>query len=314
MWITTAALYLAIVVAVTSAQPAEEDADCGNLGFERRGRFRADLPVCGRSEDQCCSAEYLDDVQERLQERLQRFLRREFDDVVEEYQDEVDNLLLYFDRFFPRKLLQNLPSFETFADNPILRRILARLIDNLEIDEDDDEFDVGDFLETLIESLTRIEARLIGGGDDRVECIAEVLEGLVDRDAVSNMRGLLRQVRRGITALMKTGRFLEGQRNRLGEGGARVLERCVARFTEIAFCSRCTRRTPPLCFKTCDALVRGCYSPYYTAFNRRYSRLWDKIQEIVEVLNATVEAVGEIELINFREVVSEFRHGALIRT
>ena len=219
-----------------------------------------------------------------------------------------------FDRFFPRRLLQNLPSFETFADNPILRRILARLIDNLEIDEDDDEFDVGDFLETLIESLTRIEARLIGGDDDRVECIAEVLEGLVDRDAVSNMRGLLRQVRRGITALMKTGRFLEGQRNRLGEGGARVLERCVARFTEIAFCSRCTRRTPPLCFKTCDALVRGCYSPYYTAFNRRYSRLWDKIQEIVEVLNATVEAVGEIELINFREVVSEFRHGALIRT
>ena len=43
MWITTAALYLAIVVAVTSAQPAEEDADCGNLGFERRGRFRGKL-------------------------------------------------------------------------------------------------------------------------------------------------------------------------------------------------------------------------------------------------------------------------------
>ena len=51
------------------------------------------LPVCRSSEEQCCSSEYLEGVQERVRERLEKFLRKEFDDVIEEYQDEVDNLL-----------------------------------------------------------------------------------------------------------------------------------------------------------------------------------------------------------------------------
>lgn len=51
------------------------------------------MPVCRSSEEQCCSSEYLEGVQERVRERLEKFLRKEFDDVIEEYQDEVDNLL-----------------------------------------------------------------------------------------------------------------------------------------------------------------------------------------------------------------------------
>ena len=207
-----------------------------------------------------------------------------------------------FTRHFPRKLLQNLPLFEAIAENPAIRPLLARLIDNFEIDEDDD-FNEREFLETLIEGLTRIGARLLRNDEDTAECIAGVLQSVVDREAVRNLRDYLRRIRRGITALMQMGRFLEGQRNRVIRGG-RIIDRCVERFTEIAFCSRCTRRTPPMCFGTCNALVRGCYSPYYTAFNRRYRKFWDKVQEIVELLNKTVEDVGETELINFSDAVS----------
>lgn len=199
-------------------------------------------------------------------------------------------------------MLQNLPNFEDFTDNPAIRPILENLVDNFEIVEGDDDFDVGDFLERLIGILTRVGARLLGRGGDTAECIADVLESLVDRDTVDELRELVQRVRRGITALMRIGRFLERQGNRLE--GARVLQHCVERFTEISVCSRCTRKTPPLCFGTCNALVRGCYSPYYTVLNGQYRRLWQEAQRIVQLLNTTVEAVGEIELINFGDVVS----------
>ena len=52
-----------------------------------------DLPVCRTEEEQCCSAEYLEEAQERVEKQLGRALRREFEDVVENYGDEVENLL-----------------------------------------------------------------------------------------------------------------------------------------------------------------------------------------------------------------------------
>ena len=49
--------------------------------------------MCGRDVEQCCSADYVEGVQEKVRERLEVFLRKEFEEVIEEYQDEVDNLL-----------------------------------------------------------------------------------------------------------------------------------------------------------------------------------------------------------------------------
>ena len=49
--------------------------------------------MCRSEGDQCCSVDYVEGVQGKVRERLERFLRREFEDVIEEYQDEVDNLL-----------------------------------------------------------------------------------------------------------------------------------------------------------------------------------------------------------------------------
>ena len=49
--------------------------------------------MCGRDVEQCCSADYVEGVQEKVRERLEVFLGKEFEEVIEEYQDEVDNLL-----------------------------------------------------------------------------------------------------------------------------------------------------------------------------------------------------------------------------
>ena len=188
-----------------------------------------------------------------------------------------------------------------------MQSILSSLAENLEIGGDGDDFDVSDFLEKLHENLVRIAARLLGSNEDTVECIADVLRSQINRDAVRQLRFLLQRIRRGLTALMRIGRFLEAQGNRLQR--PRILERCVSRFLELAFCSRCTRKTPPLCFGTCNALVRGCYSPYYTVLNGQYRRLWIEVQRIVGRLNATVEEVcaDETELIDIDAAVSAIK-------
>ena len=53
----------------------------------------SNLPLCRSDSQQCCSVGYVERVQERVQRRLETFLRREFRDVIDDYQDEIDNLL-----------------------------------------------------------------------------------------------------------------------------------------------------------------------------------------------------------------------------
>ena len=52
-----------------------------------------DLAVCTSDEPQCCTADYLEAVQMKLRRRLEEFIGEEFEEVIEEYQDEVDDLL-----------------------------------------------------------------------------------------------------------------------------------------------------------------------------------------------------------------------------
>ena len=52
-----------------------------------------DLPVCATEDAQCCSVEYLEEVDDSIRERLEEFLEEEFEDMVEDYQDEVADLL-----------------------------------------------------------------------------------------------------------------------------------------------------------------------------------------------------------------------------
>ena len=49
--------------------------------------------MCATEDDQCCSVEYLEAVRVRIRERLERFLGEEFEGVIEDYEDEIEDLL-----------------------------------------------------------------------------------------------------------------------------------------------------------------------------------------------------------------------------
>lgn len=207
-----------------------------------------------------------------------------------------------FTEEFTENMLLNFPFSELLnRTDPVIRSILRNLIENFVIrdddddeDEDDDEetdeeesdddddFNVGAFIRRLITAIIRVISRTLGGN----RCIDGVIESLLDEDIINQLVQLLRRIRRAITALMRIGRFLERQKDRFED--AEILKGCVSRFIEIAYCKRCTQKTPPMCFRTCNALVRGCYSPYYTVLNAQYRRLWEEVQRIVEVANTTV--------------------------
>ena len=49
--------------------------------------------MCVTEDAQCCSDDYLMSIQMKVRMRLERFLGEEFEAVIDEYQDEVENLL-----------------------------------------------------------------------------------------------------------------------------------------------------------------------------------------------------------------------------
>ena len=218
-----------------------------------------------------------------------------------------------FTEYFPEILLRNLPFSDVFdRSDPLIIRILRNLIDNLEIGDDDDDeegsgeeeeeeeedsddeddFNVRDFVEDLLGGVAESLGRDFTGRGD-VPCVARVFRRLLNSDVIGRIASQLQQVRRAITALMRVRRFLRVQRNRLD--GVNVIEQCVTRLIELSYCQRCTQRTPPLCFRTCNALARACYSPYFTVLNRQYTELWERVQRIVETLNGTLRNLYDEE-------------------
>jgi len=99
----------------------------------------------------------------------------------------------------------------------------------------------------------------------------------------------LQEVRRAITTLIRIGSFLERERRSLQSTSP--VQQCIDAFIDLAFCSRCVQKTPPLCLNTCNALIRGCYSPYYTALNRKFDRLWRVVRNILDFTNSTVQDI-----------------------
>ena len=119
-------------------------------------------------------------------------------------------------------------------------------------------------------------------------CVRRIAILLRNGDAVSTVADLIQTIRRSISTLIRIRDFLRNRRVALAE--ANFLERCISRFIDIAFCSRCRQKTPPLCFNACNALLRACYSPYYTALNEQYARLWDTVKRVVKITLATVQS------------------------
>ena len=100
-------LVLAGFPAVLLAQP-----NCTQLGFgdiqpsDGKGPVYCDrwlhvfslflgqnLPRCANAAQQCCVTDYIERVQENVRDKLQAFLAGEFEEVVEIYLDDIENLL-----------------------------------------------------------------------------------------------------------------------------------------------------------------------------------------------------------------------------
>ena len=209
-----------------------------------------------------------------------------------------------FDEDFIENLVDNLPFFDFMnASNRGIENVLENLVDNYEI-EDDDRFDVGDFVENLLGSSVNTIASTINASST-IQCVQRVFNSLFNTNAIEDMTLRIQEIRRAITALRRIQEFLDQQEDMLED--ADIPQSCVDLFIENAFCNRCTQLTPPLCFATCNAIVRGCYSPYYTVLNNQYQRLWEQVRNIANIANITVQNIiqGEGQLIDVEELVSK---------
>ena len=174
--------------------------------------------------------------------------------------------------------------------------------DDEDEDEDEDDrkrqaavvFNPRQFVERLVSSHEEAIAEALGNGDAATRaCVRRVVNSLVNRNAVSTIATRIQSIRQSISTLIRIGQFLRTRRTALAE--AEFLQECVSRFIDIAFCSRCTESTPPLCFNTCNSLLRACYSPYYTTLNTQYARLWVVAERVIMFASSTVRSIYENE-------------------
>ncbi|CAI8026431.1 hypothetical protein GBAR_LOCUS15182 [Geodia barretti] len=260
--------------------------DCPSLGFsDVVASSGAALSRCARADEQCCTQEYIDSVQAAVVAELQDGLVGEFADVIEEYQDDVENLIEYFKNPFLERLVESLPPAAADMFDPTNQELLEtvnELSNNYIIPEDDDDDDDDDDKDdkkkrqaVVVFNPRQFVERLIGNAavaafnNSMEDCVRETALSLVNSNgnAISAVATRIQTIRQSLSTLNRIQAFLEVQR------GAFVnnvdLKQCVSKFIDIAFCSRCTESTPPLCFNACNALLRACYSPYYTALNEQ---------------------------------------------
>ena len=141
------------------------------------------------------------------------------------------------------------------------------------------------------------------GGNER-ECVYRTTCALINGETVDRVSSNLVKLSRILKGLQEISLFVRTQENRTQ--GARVGSQCIDGFVRAALCQQCIELTPPLCLSTCNALLRGCYSPYYTVLNQQFSRLWTEVGRVVSIATATVTSMisDTRNIIDFPKLVS----------
>ena len=211
---------------------------------------------------------------------------------------------------FSEKLVKALPG-ANFIDrsDAALRDAIRGLVDNFIISESKDEdkvlFNPQEFVQALVSALVDSFASVLADSDQTTEaCIQRVAVSLVNAEASNASANQIQVIRQGLSTLIRIGEFLEEQKEELSR--ATILDECISALINLTFCSRCTQKTPPLCFNTCNALLQACYSPYYTTFNEQYKQLWRVARQVVTITNTTVKnvIVDAATLIDIDTIVS----------
>ena len=228
-----------------------------------------------------------------------------------------------FEQDFTRALLKQFPgSFYVNTSKSAFTAIVKILVEHFKTDDDSDEEDnEGEEEEgerekgerkrndevsnqMIVESLVRAYSSALQERFNNAStgCINKAVTDNQNRDATKIIAVQLQKIRGYIATLQRIGYFLRKQEQRLKN--ATILKACITKYVQLTVCSRCTNDTLPLCLNTCNALLRACYSPYYTALNPHYNRLWQLSRKIITESSRIVEKFfkTEISLININAV------------
>ena len=183
--------------------------------------------------------------------------------------------------------------------------VVERIPQNLVIDENSQSFNLTQFATDVIDRLaTAAGTALSFGNRDRSTCIQNAIKSNINQTDVGLFINTIEKIRRAFTVLDQVTKFLYRYTTTTL---FTFPQNCIRRFVELNFCSRCTRKTPPLCSNTCGALVRGCLSSHYTALSRQFDILWNVSRQVLQVANDTLRTL-------FTEERQLIDHNALVTT
>ena len=164
---------------------------------------------------------------------------------------------------------------------------------------------VGTKLSSLVVNITEAHFGMGVTSEAARQCINRTVSDKMQRESLAMVSsGLVELYSSTLHAVKKILSFIQSQRNRTEGSG--VSSACVDGYIEAAFCRQCVERTPPLCLLTCNALVRGCYSAYYTVLNGQFEQLWTEIEGLATGINSTVNNIltHTSKLVDFPRLVS----------
>jgi hypothetical protein len=163
-----------------------------------------------------------------------------------------------------------------------IRNFLNLVINNTSLN-----FSTFEFVQNLTEAITDFFGNLLSGGNMTIRnCTIQQL--VINESARSVMANQLEILRSGITALINYEQFLT---NYSQNTSFEFPDNCVNELIRISFCGRCNSTFPPLCSRTCGALIRGCYSPYYDALPEEFNLLWNVSIQVIQVLNTNLQGI-----------------------
>ena len=169
--------------------------------------------------------------------------------------------------------------------------IVNDLLDNLAINNNSQNFNASRLVQDIVETITQGAGNVISGGRNETlkTCAVQHLNNSISITSYYSMARLLETTQRCMIFLRNVEQFLKQYvRNK----NFKFPSNCIERLLTINFCDRCKGNIPPLCSNTCGALIRGCFSPYYSALRNQFDNvLWNVSIQLLEVLNTSLNGL-----------------------
>ena len=177
---------------------------------------------------------------------------------------------------------------------------------NLYLNATGDDFDSEDYVNSIVDQFITIATNNLFNSSDQLQlgCITRVVRSSINSTVKTQLARGIQSIRRSATALARIQNFIVSYRSTLVNDFTPI-EDCTKRLARLSFCGRCSRRIPPLCRGTCNALVRGCLSPVYSALQRDFVQLRNVSKDIISHLEGTISEffVQQRQIISYVDLV-----------